>query len=286
MEHNHSHSHHHHSEQNILLAFILNAVFTVVEIIGGIISGSTAILSDAIHDLSDTLALATSFVLQKMSKKRATPKFSFGFKRLTVLGALLNVIVLTAGSVFIISEVITHLQHPNAVNPEIMMVLAIFGIVVNGISCLKMKGSNKLLDKTVMLHLFEDLIGWVAVLVTSVIISITSLYILDPILSILIVGIILKNLYRSAKTIIEIIMNGTTDLKLAKRIKLMLLGTEGIIKIEDFHMWSEDGDYITVIAVLQTKSDKYNQILIEIKKELRKENITHSVIELKKQETN
>ncbi len=271
---------HNHSEENILIAFILNLVFSVVEIIGGILTGSTAIFSDAIHDLSDSIALGTSFFTQKFSNKKPTQKYSFGFKRLTVLGALINVIILSVGSFYIIYEAIKSIFNPNEVLTMPMIYLAIFGIIVNGISVFRMKSSHKILDKTVLLHLFEDLLGWVAVLITSIIIHFTGLYILDPILSLFIVIVILRNIKRSFVTIIEILMNGTTDLDFAKMIKNKLRKLDDIESFNDFHLWSDDGDYYTLMISVNTYNNKTNNVLEVIKTLLEQNNITHSIVEI------
>ncbi len=269
------------SEKNILIAFVLNISFALIEVIGGIYTGSTAILSDAVHDISDSIALGTSYFIQKFSKKRATKKYSFGFKRLSVLGALINIIILSIGSVFLIVEAVESLIHPTPVIPEVMIVLGIVGVLVNGISALRMSKSEKILDKTVFLHLFEDLLGWVAVLVVSIIILFTDVYILDPILSLLIVGIIIRNIFRSGQTIIEILLNGTIDLEFASKVKYNIKNIKGVNSITDFHLWSEDGDFYTcIVAILSDKSD--NELLDEIKLSLRNDGIYHSVIEIRK----
>ncbi len=276
--HNHFHKH---SGKNILIALILNLVFTIVEIIGGIITNSTAILSDAVHDFGDTLALGCSLVLEKISEKKPTKKYTFGFKRIIVLGALVNVIILAIGSVFIFLEAIKRIMNPEEILTEVVFIIAILGIVANGISYVRMSGSKRILDQTVKIHLFEDFLGWIALLVTSIIIHITGWTIMDPIVSIIIVIILLRNIYRSIKAIIEIIMNSTISIELSDKIKDIILSTQDVEKIIDFHMWSEDGEYITLIVSLKVKGNKYQQILNNIKKELEIENIEHSFIELK-----
>ncbi len=268
---------HNKSEKNIATVFILNLVFTIIEVFGGIITNSTAILSDAVHDLGDTFALGTSLIFQRLSRKLPTEKYTFGFKRLTVIGALINVIILTIGSLFILVETFKKLSNPTAVVSEVMIIISIFGILANGISFIKMKSSNKVLDKTIMLHLMEDFLGWIVTFIVSILIFVTDLYILDPLLSIFIFIIIIKNIYRSGINIIEILLNSNPNLHLSKRIKEKILNTKGVIKILDYHFWSEDGDEYNLAIVIKSNNKK---ILNKIKKILIEENINHSIVEI------
>ncbi len=167
MAHNHDHHHHHHDTGNLKVAFFLNLAFTLVEIVGGLYTNSLAILSDALHDLGDSLSLGLSWYFQKLSKKGRTSSFSYGYKRFSLLGAVVNSIVLVVGSIIILSKAIPQLFNPSQANAEGMMYLAILGIVVNGAAVLKLRKGESLNEKVITLHLLEDVLGWVAVLIGS-----------------------------------------------------------------------------------------------------------------------
>ena len=192
--HNHSHNH---SEGNIKIAFFLNLGFTIVEIIGGLYTNSLAILSDALHDLGDSLSLGLSWYFQRLSKKGSTKKFSYGYKRFSLLGAIINSIVLVVGSIFILSKAIPELFNPEETNAQGMLYLAILGVVVNGAAVFKLRKGKSLNEKVVSLHLLEDVLGWVAVLIGSIVMIYFDLPFVDPLLSILISIFVLYNVYRN-----------------------------------------------------------------------------------------
>lgn len=282
MNHNHSHSHgHSEGASNITMAFLLNFGFSILELFGGIFTGSTAILSDAVHDFGDSLALALSFIFEKVGKKESNEKYTYGYKRLSLIGALINIIVLSVGTIFVFSEAIQALANPTAVKAKGMLFLAIVGIVINGASVFRMKGSKKILDKTVMLHLMEDLLGWIAVLVVSIVIYFTNWYILDPILSIGISFIIGRNIYYNLKNAIMIIMQRVPDEDLYEEIKEHLIEIDEIEKIEKINMWTMDGEMHVVTASIKVleNTNKIN-VLNKIKEMLNNEGIKESTIEI------
>ena len=185
MGHDHHHGHHHqHDTKNISTAFFLNLAFTIIEIIGGLMTNSVAIMSDALHDLGDSLSLGLAWYFQKVAKKGRDKTFSYGYKRFSVLGAMINAIVLVVGSVFILQETIPRLWQPETPNVQGMFWLAILGIVVNGAAVLKLQKGTSLNEKVISLHLLEDVLGWAAVLVGSVLMYFFDLPIIDPLLSI------------------------------------------------------------------------------------------------------
>lgn len=190
---------HNHDGKNLLVAFLLNLSFSIIEIICGIYSNSYAIISDALHDFVDSLIILFAYFLKILSKKKSNLKYQFGFSRLNLVGALITSFILIVGSLFIIVNALPRLVNPEVVNTKIMMFLAIIAILINFISMLKMKSSHSLLDKAIVLHLLEDVLGWIAILVSSIIIYFTQFYIIDPILSIVI------SLFISYKSIINII---------------------------------------------------------------------------------
>ena len=200
--HDHGHIHTHHGDvKNIKIAFFLNLGFSIVEIIGGFLTNSVAILSDAVHDLGDSFSLGLAWYFQKFSRKQRDKNFTYGYKRFSLVGALINSIVLIAGSVLILSEAIPRIFNPQQADAGGMFLLAILGIIVNGIAVVRLRKGSSLNEKVVSLHMLEDVLGWSAVLIGAIIMKFTNLYIIDPILSVLISFFILFNVFKKHFTV-------------------------------------------------------------------------------------
>jgi len=193
----HNHSHHPRKINNILLAFTLNAGFAIIEFFGGLYTNSVAIMSDALHDFGDSLALLFAYFAEKLSHKEANEEYTFGYKRFSLVSALVNGTILLLGSVFVIKEAIERIDSPEVVKPEGMIYLAILGIAVNSFAAYRLSKDEGLNVKMLMYHLLEDLLGWGAVLIVSIILLFKPWFVLDSILSILISLIILKGVLKS-----------------------------------------------------------------------------------------
>ncbi|MGP4062680.1 cation diffusion facilitator family transporter [Halobacillus sp. H74] len=240
-----SHHHHHHVDSTtgkIKTAFFLNFAFTIIELIGGILTNSMAILSDALHDLGDSLSLGLAWFLQKFSNKDHSPQFSFGYRRFSLLAALINSVVLIVGSVFILTEAVPRLLNPEQPNAAGMILLSLLGIVVNGAAVFKLRGGDSMNQKVMTWHMLEDVLGWLAVLIVSVIMFFTDLPILDPIASIGITLFILYNVIKNLIQTMRLFLEGVPN-----HIDLDDLITE-INKIQHVnsthhtHLWSMDGE--------------------------------------------
>lgn len=257
MAHHHHHHHdHENSTGNIKIAFFLNLGFTIIEFFGGIYTNSLAITSDALHDLGDSLSLGLSWYFQKVSTKKPTKNFSYGYKRFSLLGAIINSIVLIVGSIFIIYEAIPRIIKPEESDAKGMMYFAILGIIINGAAVFKLKKGNSINEKVVALHLLEDVLGWVAVLIASIVMQFYNLPILDPILSLLITFYVLFNIYKNMKESLRIILQGTPEEVSSEKIKEKILAFDKIKSIHDIHLWTLDGNYnvFTVHLVLEDKN--------------------------------
>lgn len=268
MGHNHGH---HHGTGNLRVAFFLNLIFTIIEFIGGIYTNSLAIMSDALHDLGDSLSLGLSWYFQKLSNKGATKNYSYGYRRFSLLGAIINSIVLVVGSIFIIKEAIPRLLNPEQADAKGMMWLAILGILVNGAAVLKLKQGTSINERVVSLHLLEDVLGWVAVLIASIVMQFWDIPILDPILSLLIAVFILFNVFKNIKETMRIILQGTPkDISLDSiRNKLKMLPE--IYEIHDCHVWSLDGEYNLCSVHISLKENLLTLTdAISVKKKVRK----------------
>lgn len=277
-------SHHHHdSEKNISVAFFLNLGFTIIEIIGGFLTNSIAILSDAMHDFGDSISLGLAWYFQRVSKKESDYKYSYGYKRFSLLGAIINSVVLLAGSLFILSEAIPRIFHPQAANAQGMFLLAILGIVINGAAVLRLRKGNTINEKVVSLHLWEDVLGWIAILIGSVIMYFFNLPIIDPILSILISVYILINVFKNIRISMRIVLQGTPEEIDLDEIKKVLLSFKKIKSVHDLHVWSIDGNYHVVTTHLVLNSALPMEQLALLKPDIRNQlealNIHHVTIE-------
>jgi cobalt-zinc-cadmium efflux system protein len=285
---NHSHSqpgHNHHQEtDNIKLAFFLNLSFTIIEIIGGVLTNSIAILSDALHDLGDSLSLGLSWYLENYSQKDADKNFSFGYARFSLLGALINSLVLIIGSFFILFEAVPRIFNPQTVHPRGMLVLAIFGIVINGISVFKLRGGSSLNNKVVSWHLLEDVLGWTAVLIVSIVLLFRDLPILDPLLSIFIMTYVLYNVISNLKQVLNIFLQGVPKGFNIEEIQEKIKANTASLSVHHTHIWSLEGEkiFLSTHVVIKNELDKTEIINLksQIKSLLAAEGIDHVTVEI------
>jgi cobalt-zinc-cadmium efflux system protein len=280
-------SHHHHPEKNIKTAFLLNFSFSLFEIFGGLWTNSMAILSDAIHDLGDSLALGLAWYLSNLSHKKSDAKFSYGYKRFSLLGAIVTSLILIIGSIIVILHAIPRLLDPQDVYVEGMLGFAIIGIMVNSIAMIKMSHGHTQNEKMVSLHLLEDVLGWIAVLITSIIMLWVDVPVLDPLLSILISSYILWNVVKNLRQTVEIFLQATPEEIDTQELQQILSQRFPIQSIHDWHMWSMDGEYNILsfhIVLSDNKTENLSiQSLSKMKKEIRQliteYGIQHSTIE-------
>ena len=267
-----SHHHHHHHNQsgkNLKIAFFLNLGFTILEFFGGIYVNSVAIMSDAVHDLGDSLSLGTAWYLDKKSKKEADDNYSFGYKRFSLLGALINSIVLIGGSIYVISEAIGRLFDPQPSDAQGMIVFAIIGVLVNGYAAWKLSSGNSLNEKTVSWHLMEDVLGWVAVLIVAIVLNFTDNQYLDPALSILITLYILYNVVLRLKETLYIFLQGVPKEIKAAKIKNEILKIENVNSLHHTHIWSLEGEHHVFSSHIKLKNIKDFEELLAIKKQVK-----------------
>ncbi|CAM1361699.1 Cobalt-zinc-cadmium efflux system protein [Tenacibaculum sediminilitoris] len=258
MGHNHHHHSHGSSTGNIAVAFFLNLAFTIIEIIGGFYTNSLAIMSDALHDLGDSLSLGLSWYFQKKSTKKPTKKYSYGYKRFSLLGAIINSIVLVIGSVFIIKEAIPRIINPENADAKGMMWLAVLGIIVNGAAVLKLKKGTSINERVVSLHLLEDVLGWGVVLLASIVMQFWDVPVLDPVLSIAIAGFVLLNVYKNIKESLRVILQGTPENISIEEIQQKIVSMKSIEGIHDCHLWTMDGEYNVFTAHLVIKNEDFS----------------------------
>jgi cobalt-zinc-cadmium efflux system protein len=282
--HHHGHNHSHGGDGNIGLAFFLNLAFTIIELIGGILTNSIAIISDAVHDFGDSLSLALAWYFQKLSKKGSTKQYSYGYKRFSLLGAIINSIVLVVGSLYILSEAIPRLFSPQETDAKGMFILAVIGIIINGAAVLRTRKASSINERVVSLHLLEDVLGWAAVLVGSGIMYFTHLTIIDPILSVVIACFVLFNVIKNIRQVLPILLQGTPSEIEQEHIIEELKEIEEIADIHDLHVWSLDEEYNVLTVHVTLKETVTIEKLPELKKRIRdilkEEEIKHATIEI------
>lgn len=268
-------------EKNILVAFLLNFSFSVFELIGGFLTNSIAIISDAIHDFGDSLSIGLSYFLEKKSKKKPDDKYTYGYVRYSVLGAFITNTILIVGSSLIIYHAIGRIINPVSVNYDGMIIFALFGVAINFLAAYYTKDGHSLNQKAVNLHMLEDVLGWVTVLIGALVMKITNVLILDPILSILVALFILKNAICNFKTILDLFLEKTPNDVDIKKLKEHLLKIKGIYDVHHIHIWSIDGqnNYATMHVVTDRSSQKIKKL---IRTEIRGHGISHVTIELEK----
>jgi cobalt-zinc-cadmium efflux system protein len=284
MAHSHNHEDRASPADSIRIAFFLNVVFTIIEIVGGILTNSVAILSDALHDLGDSLAIGFSWYASKLGNKKSTPRFSYGYKRLSLLAAFLNSAVLIGGSIFVISRAVPRLIQPEHVNVPGMFVIAIFGVLINGWAVLKTRKGKTINEKVISLHLLEDVLGWVAVLVVSIIMMIKDVHILDPILSLVITLYVLWNAFGKLKESLVIFLQGVPSSYDLAELEKKIISLGQIETVHDTHIWSLDGQHhilsTHIVVAPELSLTEVFQIKCRTKKFLNELEIDHVTIEM------
>ena len=274
----------HDSKSDLRWAFYLNFSFTLVEVIGGIWTNSVAIVSDALHDFGDSLSLGLSWFLEKYSHKGKDAKYSYGYRRFSLLGALANMVVLIIGSGFVLSAAIPRLIHPQPSDAKGMMSLAIVGIIVNGLAVLRVKDGKKLNVQVVTWHLLEDVMSWAAVLVVSIVLLFTDLYILDPILAVLVTLYVSYNVLRNLRKTSALFLQAVPVSGNVNDIEMKILAIDKVQSTQHTHFWSLDGAHnvLTTHVVIDksTAKDKVSQMKREIKSLTKNMGLEHITIEI------
>jgi len=278
------HQHTHEAGKNLALAFFLNLSFCIIELIGGFWTNSIAILSDALHDFGDSLSLGMAWYFQKVSKRKPDSKYTYGYKRFSTLSALLNSFVLLVGSAIVLYECILRLFEPVETNAKGMFVLAIVGVLVNGAAVFRLKKGSSLNERVISLHLLEDVLGWLAVLIGSVVMMFADVPVLDPILSIGISFYILFHVYQNLKSVFRVILQGKPSDVDETAIRESLLSLPKVHDLHDLHLWTMDSEYmvLTVHLVVDGSVQKEEQKALRAAAHqvLKTLDIDHSTIEI------
>ncbi len=251
--------------RNIKYALILNLSFTLIELIGGLLTNSVAILSDALHDLGDSLGLGLAWFLEKVSHKKRDTRFTYGYRRFSLLSAYINSIILIVGSMLVLYISIPRLFVPEQPDVDGMLLLAILGIVFNGVAVLKLRTGNNLNQRVVSWHLLEDVLGWVIILISSVVMRFWYIPVIDPVLSILITGIILTGVFRNFRKTLKIFLQGKPDNIEVQDLEERLLKVNGVNSVHDTHIWTMDGEFLVMTVHVVVDDSIGKESILHIK---------------------
>ncbi len=266
------------TEKNIFLAFILNLTFSIFEFVGGVFTGSVAILSDALHDIGDAASIGISFFLEKKSKRQPDLTYTYGYARYSVVGSVITTLILLFGSVMVIYGAIMRLITPTEINYSGMILFAAVGVCVNFGAALLTREGGSLNQRAVNLHMLEDVLGWVVVLIGAVVMRFTDLYIIDPIMSIAVAIFILVNAAKNLKDALDLFLEKTPKEIDVTEIREHVQGVEGVLDAHHIHVWSMDGQSNYATMHIVASGDPHN-IKSKVREELREHGIVHATLE-------
>jgi cobalt-zinc-cadmium efflux system protein len=283
MAHNHIHSHKGEAGSNILSALFINLSFTIISIIGGWATNSVAIASDFIHDLGCTISIALAWLFERIAGHKPTSRFTFGYQRFTLLGAFINAFILLGGSSIVIYESISRLIHPEEVDAEGMLWFALLAILFKGLAAWRTWKGASVNQRMVSLHLLGDCLGWVAVLLGSIIMIFVEVPLLDPILSVCISLYILYNVAHNLVLAFRIVLEGVPSTINYDMLKSEISNFTNVVSINELRVWSLDNECHAAEIHLTTTLTTLNEVET-IKKSLRtileKYGVTMSTIEV------
>lgn len=267
------------TEKNILIAFILNLAFSIFEFIGGFFTGSVAIVSDALHDMGDAASIGISYFLEKKSKKQPDSTYTYGYARYSVMGSVITTMILLLGSVAVIYNAIHRLVSPVEINYDGMIVFAVIGTTVNTCAAFFTREGDSLNQKAVNLHMLEDALGWVVVLIGAIVMRFTDFYIIDPIMSIGVAIFIFVNAVKNLGAVLNLFLEKTPHGINPEEIREHLMHIDGVIDVHHIHIWSMDGysNYATMHIVAE---GDFHSVKEEVREELSEHGIDHTTLEL------
>ena len=225
----------------VWLAFFLNLSYAIVEFIAGGVFGSSAVLADSVHDLGDAIAIGLSAFLETISNREEDSHYTLGYKRFSLLGALVTAVILMTGSALVILENITKLFHPQAVNDEGILWLGIIAVSINVLASLVVRKGKTKNESILSLHFLEDTLGWLAVILMAIVLRFTDWYILDPLLSLVISFFILSKAIPRFWSTLKIFLDAVPEGVDIKQVKSDLERLEYVASINQLNLWTMDG---------------------------------------------
>ena len=277
---------HHHNEgagHNILSAFFINLAFTAIALIGGWLTNSMAIISDSIHDLGCTLSIGLAWGFEHIAKHKPTHRFTFGYRRFALLGAFVNACILLSGATVVLHESIERLSSPVTVDAHGMMWFALLAIAFKGVAAWRTWRGSSVNQRMVSLHLLGDCLGWVAVLVASLVMMVVEIPLLDPLLSIGISLYLLYNVVRNLITAFRIVLEGVPTTIDYHKVEAEVAALDGVAEVQQLHIWSMDNEHHmaeVILATPLTDITKIEQLKGTLRTILHSHNVEQCVIEV------
>lgn len=270
------------TDEKILIAFVLNLVFSIFEFIGGVFTGSVAIVSDAIHDLGDATSIGISYFLEHKSKKPADGIYTYGYSRYSILASVVVIFILIFGSCAVIYNGVLRFFNPVAINYNGMIIFALVGFFVNLLAAFFTRGEGSINQKAVNLHMIEDVLGWTVALLGAIVMKFTNISIIDPIMSIGVAVFILINAVKQLKKIVDLFLEKIPDGVSISDIKKHICAINGVLDVHHIHVWSMDEHNNCATMHVVTDVEDTQKIKSEIKEELKKRHIIHATLELER----
>lgn len=273
------------TQTKILVAFVLNFAFSIFEFIGGAITGSVAIVSDAIHDLGDAMSIGISYFLEKKSKKQPDDKYTYGYARFSVIGGVITTVILLVGSATVIYNAVLRIFNPVEINYDGMIIFAIFGVIINFSAAYFTSGGHSINQRAVNLHMLEDVLGWAVVLIGALVMKFTDFAIIDPIMSIGVAVFILINAVKNLKEVVDLFLEKLPPHLHIDEIKEHICEIDGVAGVHHIHIWSMDGqsNYATMHVVCTGEAQEVKR---KIREELKEHGINHVTLELEAEDEN
>ena len=229
------------AKYTVWIAFFLNLSYAIVEFIAGGIFGSSAVLADSVHDLGDAIAIGISALLETISNREEDRHYTLGYKRFSLLGALVTAVILITGSILVILENITKLFNPQPVNDEGILWLGIIAVSINLLASLVVRKGKTKNESILSLHFLEDTLGWLAVILMAIILRFTDWYILDPLLSLVISIFILTKAIPRFWSALKIFLDAVPEGVDIQKIKTDLAELDHVASINQLNLWTMDG---------------------------------------------
>ena len=274
--------------ENIKFALFVNFFLSILEFIGGILSNSIAIISNAVHDMGDAIAFSFSYFSEKYANtENVNENYTYRLNRLPLLSALINSIILLTGSVFILYHAIPRLFNPESPEPNIMFFVSIIGIIANGIALMKLKRNVGINSKVLSIHTLEDFLGWIAILIGSILIKLFQISVIDSILSILITLYILFHVLKNMREVYRLFMQKSPE-SIKRADVITFINSFGEVKnIEDLHIWSLEGTQHVLTAHIQVSDeisvDNLKNLKIAIRNGIKKFGDIHCTLEIERE---
>ena len=229
------------AKYTVWLAFFLNLTYAIVEFIAGGVFGSSAVLADSVHDLGDAIAIGISAFLESISNREEDSHYTLGYKRFSLLGAMITAVILMTGSVLVILENIAKIFHPQPVNDEGILWLGIIAITINVLASLVIRKGQTKNESILSLHFLEDTLGWVTVILMAIVLRFTDWYILDPLLSLAISFFILSKALPRFWSTLKIFLDAVPEGVDIQKIKTDLAELDHVASINQLNLWTMDG---------------------------------------------